>query len=139
MAPANAEPGEIPAPGRVIRTAEAARITGLAMNTVRRRVAAWQRGDRSDYALRGWAPADGGDRYIDLDDTHALAAQMRGELPPGRHHQATEALACGVDECRTAPVEHPSRLVALGVAAYLGWRVPGAGEGDEVLRCPTHR
>ncbi len=141
MAPANAaaDPGDIPAQGgRFGRPAEAAEITGLSIQTIRRRVDDWRNGGRSDYALRGGAAQ--GDRWVDLDDARALAAQIRGDLPPNRHHRGpVEAVRCHAPDCRTEPIRHPSRLVALGIAEYLGWRIPRRGQGDEVLRCPTHR
>jgi hypothetical protein len=74
---------------RTIGVLDAAELTGLSVSTVQRRVDAWQRGDRSDYALKGGTAgatsSKGATRYVDRLDAEALAKQLVGELPAGRH------------------------------------------------------
>jgi hypothetical protein len=79
--------GERAGPRPPIGLEEAKKITGLSVSTLRRRVDAWNDGDRSDFALRGSRSGPTSWRYVDPDDAEALAAQLRGELPPGRHPQ----------------------------------------------------
>ncbi len=84
-APANADDAPTPATQRrrPVGVAAAAELIGISVSSVQRRIDAWARGDRTDYALRGGRA--GKCRYADPDDVDALAGQLRGEVPPGRH------------------------------------------------------
>lgn len=100
-APANADNAGVPAQRdqadraavgalpRTIGVLEAAEITGLSVSTVQRRVDAWRAGDRTDYALKGGTAGStrgkAATRYVDRADALALAKQLVGDLPPGRH------------------------------------------------------
>lgn len=89
-APANADdtPDTPTTPRRPpVGVAAAAAAIGISVSSVQRRIDAWQRGDRSDYALQGGRA--GKCRYADPDDVDALAGQLRGTVPPGRHARET--------------------------------------------------
>ncbi len=73
-----------------IGTQEACKVTGLNHRVLMRRVRAWMRGDRSDYALRGGPIGAGVGRslprhWVDRRDAEALRAQLDGVAPPDRH------------------------------------------------------
>jgi hypothetical protein len=62
---------------------EVVELTGLSATTIRRRCDAWQRGERTPYAIKvGRTGGDKGDRLIDPDDAERVRLQARGELDP---------------------------------------------------------
>ncbi len=60
---------------------EVVELTGLSATTIRRRCDAWERGDRTPYAIKvGRTGSDRGDRLIDPTDVERVRLQTRGEL-----------------------------------------------------------
>lgn len=66
----------------LLSTSEAAAHVGISQPTIRRRVDAWLRGDRSPYALKGGRTGGSkGDRSVDPVDAERARLQRVGELP----------------------------------------------------------
>lgn len=63
----------------MMTVSEAVIHTGLSMNTVRRRVDAWDSGDRSPYALKG-GRSGGGERLVDRLDAERVRLQRVGDV-----------------------------------------------------------